>query len=137
MILEGRRSAAPFHLKRGTAMKLATAIHQIIQRSETIEPGDVFETNEISFAELERMGAARAPTSDEISLHRLSQGQPEFEVAPAIKPVAPVDERADLEARAEAAGVKFDKRWGNPRLLEEILKAEEAIKNPDPDVTEL
>ena len=53
-----------------------------------------------------------------------------FLAPPATEPVEPADEspptRAELEERAAELGVKVDKRWGDKRLMQEIVAALEA-----------
>ena len=117
-------------------MKLAFAIHQIIvSATETIEPGAVFPTD--NFAELEHLGAVRAPTKEENALHQMltQNDRNEAESFAAAAPAS--DERADLEARAAAAGVEFKANIGDAKLLERVIEAE-AKKNAggDKDVKE-
>ena len=104
-------------------MKLAFAIHQIIlSATQIVEPGSVFPTE--NFDELERLGAVRAPSKEENALHQMLtqsvRAEPETRVTAA--PVS--DERADLEARAEVAGVEFSARIGDAKLLERVIEAE-------------
>ena len=120
-------------------MKIATAIHQIIRKPEPIEPGDVFEFENYAFDELLKLGAIREATEDEVQLYRMSKGEPELPLKEekAAEEAKAAEERAALEARAKQAGVSIDKRWGDARLLDEVVKAEAAKANPDPEVKDL
>lgn len=128
-------------------MVIAIAIHQIIQKPNPVEPGDAFELDQGTFDELFKLGAVRAANEEEVQLYRMSNGEPELPLkndtgSDSGKKVEKAAEAADqdraiLESRAKAAGLSIDKRWGDARLLEEVVKAEEAKTNPDPEVTEL
>jgi hypothetical protein len=114
---------------------IATAIHQIVGKDETVEPGQTFEVTVDRFTELEKLGAARAANADEKALLNLSKGQAELAL---VKPVVePTPTGPTLLERAEAVNLKVDKRWSEARLLEEVIKAEAAVANPDPEVKEI
>jgi hypothetical protein len=46
---------------------------------------------------------------------------------PAAPEAPPVDEKADLTARLEAASVTVDRRWGVKRLRAEVLALEDQV----------
>jgi len=54
-------------------MKTAFALHSIIHKGKDVEPGTVMEIDEQNYDDLERLGAVRAPTEDELALYGLTE----------------------------------------------------------------
>lgn len=112
-------------------MALAFTLHQINSKTEKHAPHQVIDVSDDDYADLERLGAIRAPTEDELALHALTNTEV---VEATVQPVT--YDRAGLEARANAINVKFSPKLSDEKLLERIVEAEAAAVGNDPDVSE-
>ena len=109
-------------------MTIGYAIHSIMLKDSEIAPGTVAEFSDDMFDELEPRGAIREASPQEVAVYNAIKAS---EAAPVAETASP--ERLELEAKAKALGVKFQKNTSDDTLRERIAAAEKAA-TPSLDV---
>lgn len=113
------------------------AINEIHCKGKVIYANSVGEVSDAEYEQLKKMGAGREPRETELALFELGRGKKSAEKDTGRTPAEPQPKlsRAELEKRAEDAGVEFRSNISDEKLLERVIEAES--KQSDPEETDL